>query len=164
MMSAPSSDETSDQRFSLRSATVLQLQTFRVICQPQDMEEEFVQWRISPIEVQMAPEETAPIHALVGDLAVGAGEWFVGATASMVFAASDDEVDETAMRGDLTAVAQRYGPWAARVLLGRPVALRTMSSEAVVETSFVRLRRSATFSSLLTPGDIGGQSVPSSPR
>jgi len=110
MMSAPSSDETSDQRFSLRSATVLQLQTFRVICQPQDMEEEFVQWRISPIEVQMAPEETAPIHALVGDLAVGAGEWFVGATASMVFAASDDEVDETAMRGDLTAVAQRYGP------------------------------------------------------
>ena len=129
MMSAPSSDETSDQRFSLRSATVLQLQTFRVICQPQDMEEEFVQWRISPIEVQMAPEETAPIHALVGDLAVGAGEWFVGATASMVFAASDDEVDETAMRGDLTAVAQRYGPWAARVLWDHvSAAARTVSA------------------------------------
>ena len=129
MMSAPSSDETSDQRFSLRSATVLQLQTFRVICQPQDMEEEFVQWRISPIEVQMAPEETAPIHALVGDLAVGAGEWFVGATASMVFAASDGEVDETAMRGDLTAVAQRYGPWAARVLWDHvSAAARTVSA------------------------------------
>lgn len=129
MMSAPSSDETSDQRLSLRSATVLQLQTFRVICQPQDMEEEFVQWRINPIEVQMAPEETAPIHALVGDLAVGAGEWFVGATASMVFAASDDEVDETAMRGDLTAVAQRYGPWAARVLWDHvSAAARTVSA------------------------------------
>ena len=114
MMSAPSSDETSDQRFSLRSATVLQLQTFRVICQPQDMEEEFVQWRISPIEVQMAPEETAPIHALVGDLAIGAGEWFVGATASMVFAAS---------------VAQRYGPWAARVLWDHvSAAARTVSA------------------------------------
>ena len=77
MMSAPSSDETSNQHFSLRSATVLQLQTFRVICQPQDIEKDFVQWRISPIEVQMAQEETAPIHALVGDLAIGAGEWFV---------------------------------------------------------------------------------------
>ena len=129
MMSAPSSDETSDQRFSLRSATVLQLQTFRVICQPQEIEEDFVQWRISPIEVQMAPEETAPIHALVGDLAVGAGEWFVGATASMVFAASDDEVDETAMREDLTAVAQRYGPWAARVLWDHvSAAARTVSA------------------------------------
>ena len=41
MMSAPSSDETSDQHFSLRSATVLQLQTFRVICQPQDIEKDF---------------------------------------------------------------------------------------------------------------------------
>ena len=115
MMSAPSSDETSDQHFSLRSATVLQLQTFRVICQPQDIEKDFVQWRISPIEVQMVPEETAPIHALVGDLAIGAGEWFVGATASMVFAASDDEADETAMQEDLAAVTQRYGPWAARI-------------------------------------------------
>ncbi|WP_167148550.1 hypothetical protein [Actinomyces sp. ZJ308] len=80
------------------------------------MEEDFVQWRISPVEVQMAPEETAPIHALVGDLAVGAGEWFVGATASIVFAASDDEADETAMREELSAVAQQYGPWAARLL------------------------------------------------
>lgn len=129
MMSAPSSDETSDQRFSLRSATVLQLQIFRVICQPQDMEEEFVQWRISPIEVQMAPEETAPIHALVGDFAVGAGEWFVGATASIVFASSDDEVDETTMREDLTTVAQCYGPWAARVLWDHvSAAARTVSA------------------------------------
>ena len=70
MMSVPSSDETSDQHFSLRSATVLQLQTFRVICQPQDIEKDFVQWCISPIEVQMAPEETTPIRALVGDLAI----------------------------------------------------------------------------------------------
>lgn len=129
MMSAPSSDETREQRFSLRSATVLQLQTFRVICQPQDMEEDFVQWNISPIEVQTAPEETALIHALVGDLAIGAGEWFVGATASMVFAASDDEVDETAMREDLAAVAQRYGPWAARVLWDHvSAAARTVSA------------------------------------
>ena len=129
MMSAPSSDETSDQRFSLRSATVLQLQTFRVICQPQDIEEDFVQWRISPIEVQMAPEETAPIRALVGDLAIGAGEWFVGATASIMFAASDDEADETAMREDLTAVAQCYGPWAARVLWDHvSLAARTVSA------------------------------------
>ena len=77
----------------------------------------------------MAPEETAPIHALVGDLAIGVGEWFVGATASMVFAASDDEVDETAMREDLTAVAQRYGPWAARVLWDHvSAAARTVSA------------------------------------
>lgn len=129
MMSVPSSDETSDQHFSLRSATVLQLQTFRVICQPQDIEEDFVQWRISPIEVQMAPEETAPIYALVGDLAIGAGEWFVGATASVMFAASDDEADETATREDLTAVAQRYGPWAARVLWDHvSAAARTVSA------------------------------------
>ena len=129
MMSAPSSDETSDQHFSLRSATVLQLQTFRVICQPQDIEEDFVQWRISPIEVQMAPKETAPIYALVGDLAIGAGEWFVGATASVMFAASDDEADETAMREDLTAVAQHYGPWAARVLWDHvSAATRTVSA------------------------------------
>lgn len=129
MMSAPSSDETSDQHFSLRSATVLQLQTFRVICQPQDMEENFVHWRISPIEVQMVQEEAAPIYALVGDLAIGAGEWFVGATASVVFAASDDKVDETAMRGDLTAVAQHYGPWAARVLWDHvSAAARTVSA------------------------------------
>ena len=129
MMSAPSSDETSDQHFSLRSATVLQLQTFRVICQPQDIEKDFVQWRISPIEVQMAPGEAAPIHALVGDLAIGAGEWFVGATASMVFAASDDEADETAMQEDLAAVTQRYGPWAARVLWDHvSAAARTVSA------------------------------------
>lgn len=128
-MSAPSSDETSDQHFSLRSATVLQLQTFRVICQPQDIEEDFVQWRISPIEVQMAPEEPAPIYALVGDLAIGAGEWFVGATASVMFAASDDEADETATREDLTAVAQHYGPWAARVLWDHvSAAARTVSA------------------------------------
>jgi hypothetical protein len=129
MMSVPSSDETSDQHFSLRSATVLQLQTFRVICQPQDIEEDFVQWRISPIEVQVTSEETAPIYALVGDLAIGAGEWFVGATASVMFAASDDEVDETATREDLTAVAQRYGPWAARVLWDHvSAAARTVSA------------------------------------
>ena len=128
-MSVPSSDETSDQHFSLRSATVLQLQTFRVICQPQDIEEDFVQWRISPIEVQVTSEETAPIYALVGDLAIGAGEWFVGATASVMFAASDDEVDETATREDLTAVAQRYGPWAARVLWDHvSAAARTVSA------------------------------------
>ena len=128
-MSVPSSDETSDQHFSLRSATVLQLQTFRVICQPQDIEEDFVQWRISPIEVQVTSEETAPIYALVGDLAIGTGEWFVGATASMVFAASDDEADETVMREDVAAVAQRYGSWVARVLWDHvSVAARTVSA------------------------------------
>ncbi|WP_315584116.1 hypothetical protein [Actinomyces viscosus] len=122
-------DEAKDQSFPLRSATVLQIQTFRVICQPQDMEEDFVQWNISPVEVQMAPGETAPIYALVGDLAVGVGEWFVGATASIVFAASDDEADETAMREELSAVAQHYGPWAARVLWDHvSAAARTVSA------------------------------------
>ena len=43
MTSAPSRGETDDQSLSLRSATALQLQTFRVICQPQAVEEDVIQ-------------------------------------------------------------------------------------------------------------------------
>ena len=43
MTSAPSRGETDDQSLSLRSATPLQLQTFRVICQPQAVEEDVIQ-------------------------------------------------------------------------------------------------------------------------
>ena len=112
MTSAPSRGETDDQSLSLRSATVLQLQTFRVICQPQAVEQGFIHWSISPVEVQKTSEEIPPVYALVGDLAIGAEEWFVGATASIVF-----------------AVAQRYGPWAARVLWDHvSAAARTVSA------------------------------------
>ena len=52
-----------------------------------------------------------------------------GAIASMVFVASDDEADETAMQEDLAAVTQRYGPWAARVLWDHvSAAARTVSA------------------------------------
>lgn len=129
MTSAPSRGETDDQSLSLRAATVLQLQTFRVICQPQAVEQGFIHWSISPVEVQKTPEEIPPVYALVGDLAIGAEEWFVGATAGIVFAVADDEAHEIATREDLEAVAQRYGPWAARVLWDHvSAAARTVSA------------------------------------
>ena len=106
MTSAPSRGETDDQGLALRSATVLQLQTFRVICQPQAMEQGFIHWSISPVEVQKTPEEIPPVYALVGDLAIGAEEWFVGATAGIVFAVADDEAHEIATRDHVSAAAR----------------------------------------------------------
>ena len=55
MTSAPSRGETDDQSLSLRSATALQLQAFRVICQPQAVEEDVIQWSISPVDVRKTP-------------------------------------------------------------------------------------------------------------
>lgn len=66
MTSAPSRGETDDQSLSLRSATALQLQTFRVICQPQAVEEDVIQWSISPVDVRKTP---APPPGTMPDVA-----------------------------------------------------------------------------------------------
>lgn len=116
MTTAPDPGTSSDRALSPRSAAVLQLRTFRVICQPQDVEDDSFRWQISPVEVQRLSEGAPPAYGLIGDLAVEAGEWFVGATASIVFTAPSGGVHDTTTPEGLAAVVEDYGPWASQVL------------------------------------------------
>lgn len=122
MTGTPDPGTLADHGFSPRSAAVLQLRTFRVICQPQDVEDDSFRWQISPVEVQRLSNAAPPAYGLIGDLAVEAGEWFVGATTSIVFAVPAEGVHDSTTPGDLAAVVDDYGPWAAQILWDHTVA------------------------------------------
>lgn len=101
-----------------RLASVGGLETIRVICQETGSEDDEVRWFIGPAVVAAAPPGVeGSTYAIIGDLSISEGGWFVGASTYLRFTVPESEpaIDAEAVDGAAELV-RRYGPWATHLL------------------------------------------------
>lgn len=102
----------------IRSATPVGLSISRLVVHPSGQDQNIFSWAIGhqPINYEAIPPQAPIPYALFGDMLITSGDWIVGATATLTFVTDNDEHYDTSTDEGVTALIDRYAPWATHVL------------------------------------------------